>query len=94
MCEEADRLKTILSPQLYIDWASINETNVYYVDLGVSCSGGIMLPSQPTKENNETEEHYQGRLSKWRQKSTEAYMAWDEIKDEREQTIESFVTCL
>jgi hypothetical protein len=92
LCEETDRLKTILSPQLYIDWASINETNVYYVDLGVSCSGGIMPPSQPTKENNETEEHYQGRLSKWRQKSAEAYMAWDEIKGEREQTIESFVT--
>jgi len=92
LCEEADRLKTILSPKLYSDWASLIETNVYYVDIGVSCNGGIMLPTQPTKENNETKEHYQGRLDRWHQKSTEAYMAWDEIKDKREQIIESFVT--
>ena len=92
LCEDADRLKTILSPQLYSDWASIHETNVYYIDIGVSCSGGIMLPLQPTKEKNEPKEHYQRRLDNWHQKFTEAYMVWDETKDEREQIIERFIT--
>lgn len=58
----------------------------------VSCSGGIMLPSQPIKEDDETEEHYQKRFNIWRQKFKDAYIQWDEIKEEREKIIESFVT--
>ncbi len=92
LCDEADRLKSILSPKLYTEWATISENSDYYIDIGVSCSGGIMLPPQPFKEDDETEEHYQKRYNIWRQKFIDAYMQWDEIKEEREQIIESFVT--
>lgn len=92
LCEDNDRLKKVLSPELYAKWATILPDNIYIIDVGVSCCGGIELPKRPKREENETDEHYSPREQRWIEKFNVAYMAWDELKMQREETIETFVS--
>lgn len=91
LCEDNDRLKKLLSPDLYFKWTSISDDEIYTVDIGVSCCGNIKLPDRPEPYNDETEEHFESREERWKERFCSAYMAWDEIKMERETTIETFV---
>ena len=92
LCEDNDRLAKVLSSELRGKWSNIVPEQTYIIDIGVSCCGGIELPKCPVQNEGESEEHYSQRLSNWERKSTEAYMRWDELKLERESTIETFVS--
>lgn len=92
LCEDDDRLKRVLSKELYAKWVTISPDEVYIIDIGVSCCGNIELPKRPKREDDETDEHYSVREQRWMEKFSAAYMAWDEIKMKREETIESFVS--
>lgn len=92
LCEDDDRLKRVLSKELYAKWATISPDEVYIIDIGVSCCGKIELPKRPKQEDYETDEHYSVRKQQWMKKFSTAYMAWDEIKMKREETIENFVS--
>lgn len=92
LCEDGDRLKRILSKELYAKWATISPDSTYVIDIGVSCCGNIELPKRPRKEKGESDTHYLAREQRWIEKFNTAYMAWDEIKMEREETIENFVS--
>lgn len=92
LCEDDDRLKRVLSKELYAKWATISPDEVYIIDIGVSCCGKIELPKRPKQEDYETDEHYSVRKQQWRKNFSTAYMAWDEIKMKREETIENFVS--
>ena len=91
LCEDGDRLKRVLSKELYVKWATISPDEVYIIDIGVSCCGSIELPKRPKREDDESDEHYSVREQRWMEKFSAAYMTWDEIKMKREDTIESFV---
>lgn len=92
LCEDDDRLKRILSKELYAKWTTISPEAIYTIDIGVSCCGNIELPKRPDRIDNETSEHYSAREQRWKEKFNTAYMVWDEIKMQREETIESFVS--
>lgn len=91
LCEDNDRLKRVLSPELYVKWPSILPENDYIIDIGVSCCGDIKLPERPTRKKNETDEQYAIRENRWINNFNSAYMVWDEIKMKREETIENFI---
>jgi hypothetical protein len=91
LCEDSDRLQKILSPELYSKWDRIIPDEVYLVDIGVSCCGDIALPKRPKREVGETDDHYTAREQRWIEKFHDAYMAWDEIKMQREKNLEDFV---
>ena len=92
LCEDDDRLKQVLSKDLYNKWTSIQEDDIYVIDIGVSCCGNIELPKRPQQNNAETDEHYNEREQRWIKRFNEAYMAWDELKEKREETIRNFVS--
>ena len=92
LCEDGDRLKRVLSQELYAKWATISPDEVYTIDIGVSCCGNIELPKRPKRKDDETDEHYSVREQRWREKFNAAYMTWDETKMKRETTIGSFVS--
>ena len=92
LCEDGDRLKRILSKELYAKWATISPDAIYIIDIGVSCCGNVELPKRPDRKDDETDEHYSVREQRWTEKFNIAYMVWDEIKMQREETIESFVS--
>ncbi|WP_311650229.1 S8 family peptidase [Selenomonas artemidis] len=91
LCEETDRLKRVLSKDLYEKWHTIVQEMIYIVDVGMSCCGSIELPERPKRNDNETDEHYGAREKRWMKKSDEAYMVWDGIKMQREAEIEEFI---
>jgi len=92
LCEDSDRLKRVLSKELYAKWATISPDKNYIIDIGVSCCGNIELPKRPKRKDEETDEHYSAREDQWAEKFNAAYMVWDEIKMKREETIENFVS--
>ncbi len=92
LCEDSDRLKRILSKELYAKWATILPDTIYTIDIGVSCCGNIELPKRPDRKDNETDEHYFAREQRWMEKFNAAYMVWDEIKMQREETIKNFIS--
>lgn len=92
LCEDSDRIKQILSPELYSKWETISVDTIYIIDIGVSCCGNIELPKRPDRQKDETDEHYQLREQHWEKRFNDAYIAWDELKMERETIIENFVT--
>ena len=92
LCEDGDRLKRVLSKELYAKWATVSPDEAYIIDIGVSCCGNIELPKRPKREDDETDEHYSVREQRWMEKFSAACMAWDEIKMKREETIERFVS--
>lgn len=91
LCDDGDRLRRVLSQQLYEKWATIDDNTVYIIDIGVGCSGNIELPDMPKRNKDETDEHYNQRIATWQRKFSSAYMAWDELKMQREDIIERFV---
>lgn len=92
LCEDDDRVSRVLSQTLAEKWTSLTPEEVYCVDIGVSCTGGLELPDKPERSNGETDEHFAERLSRWEVRYYEAYAKWDEIKANRETIIESFVS--
>ncbi|MBV4420158.1 S8 family peptidase [Clostridium tyrobutyricum] len=92
LCEDNDRLKNILSKELYEKWDEIGDNDKYSVDISVSCTGGIKLPNKPFKGPEETGDHYKNRLNNWEKKFNDAYMKWDDLKSEREDIITEFVS--
>lgn len=91
LCEDSDRLKRILSDDLYSKWATISLDSMYSIDIGISCSGNIQLPDRPSRTKQETDEHYAKREQKWEDNFNKAYLEWDELKMEREDTLERFI---
>lgn len=92
LCEDGDRLKRVLSKELYEKWITISPDEEYIIDIGVSCCGNIELPKRPKRKDDETDKHYSDREQRWIEKFNAAYMAWDKIKMKREETIVSFVS--
>lgn len=92
LCEEEDRLKRILSKELYQKWTTILPDKQYIIDIGVSCNGNIKLLSRPSKQNDESEEAYKKREQNWQEKCRNCYMRWDSIKMDRETILENFIS--
>lgn len=92
LCEDGDRLKRVLSDELYEKWTDILPEALYIIDIAVSCCGNVELPKRPKQKDDETQEHYSVREQQWMDKFNAAYMAWDDIKMKREETIERFVS--
>jgi len=91
LCEDTNRLEKVLTPELYSKWATIEDEQIYLIDIGVSCCGNIKLPNRPKRARNETEEHYAPRKQRWEKKYADAYKKWDALKIQRENTIENFI---
>jgi hypothetical protein len=88
---ESDRIKRILSSELYDKWNSIQDEEVITVDVGVECSGNISMPEYPRKAANENVSSFNLRVSNWQQRFDEKYMQWDELKFQRENTLIKFI---
>lgn len=91
LCEDSDRLRRILSDDLYSKWDSIAEDSMYCIDIGISCCGNIKLPDRPFRDEQETDANYAKREQKWKENFEKAYLEWDQIKMEREDALESFI---
>ncbi|MEI3038395.1 MAG: S8 family peptidase [Victivallales bacterium] len=61
--EDNDRLKRILSNDLYNQWNTLDNNTVYTVEVSVSCAGIMTPPHLPQRANGETEDAYNARIA-------------------------------
>ena len=92
LCDDKDRIKRLLSENLYDKWDKILPESFYVIDLGISCCGNITLPARPQILDKETDEEYAVREKEWKQNFIEAYNKWDEIKIQREEELDRFIS--
>lgn len=83
-----DRLKRILSQELYNQWSTLDSGAPYTVDISVGCSGIGSPPTLPSQRTNETEDDYNARV---RQKIQQYQQAVDDLIMERQDQLETMV---
>ena len=87
---QTDRLSRILSEHLMALWQNIDEEQIYIVDIGISCAGTQEIPPRPVRGKRATDAQWAAKELEWSEKRSSAYNEWDDIKIEREDSIQRF----
>lgn len=87
---QTERLSRILSEHLMAIWHNVDEEQIYIVDIGISCSGTQEIPPHPVRSKRATDAQWAAKELEWSEKRSSAYNEWDDIKIERENTIQKF----
>ena len=87
---QTDRLRRILSEHLMNIWGSIEDDQLYIVDIGIACAGTQEIPTRPTRGKRATDAVWAAKEFAWSEARASAYTEWDDIKIERETAIQKF----
>lgn len=85
------RIDRLLSDSLRDKWHEITDAEIYTVDVGIECLGSTYVPLPPDQRANETDTNFDVRLAAWRALALQAQAAWDDLMEEREGDLISFV---
>jgi Subtilase family len=86
------RPEYILSQELLDTWDSIQDEQMYIVDVGIACVGSkSQLPDCPEPKESESDEKFNDRIRNWINKRDITYQAWDDIKSQREDEFTEFI---
>ncbi len=88
---QIDRLGRILSDQLMESWCNIDENQPYIVDIGIACAGIQEIPPRPVRGKRATDAQWAAKEFEWSERRASAYKEWDNIKIERESSIQKFI---
>lgn len=83
------RIDQILSDELREKWHLIQDGDELVVDVGIACY--VRISDQPGKNKDETDEKFQQRLQRWRDRKEQTEIKRDEIAIKREDEFEKFV---
>jgi hypothetical protein len=89
------RFTKMFGKKLMSIWETIMEDEKYEVDVSISCSGNVFtIDLPPERPIGISEEEYirSRKYKNWQVKYYEAYDLWDDLKSEREQQFENFIT--
>jgi hypothetical protein len=87
---QEERLQRILTERLFAELPVLDTDATYIVDVSISCQGNWILPKKPKKAASQTKLTPRRRPSGLR-RETRAYEHWDELKDERLETVQQFI---
>ena len=87
---QEERLQRILSERLFAELPLLDTGTTYVVDVSISCQGNWILPKKPRK-GRLTDKTYAKKEAEWCQARNQAYDQWDELKDERRETVQQFI---
>lgn len=87
---QVDRLNRILSDRLFSEWGTIADDQTFIVDVGIACAGSQDIPSEPKRGKRDTDASWAAKELAWSQARNAAYDAWETLKIEREEQIETF----
>ncbi|MFZ6654523.1 S8 family peptidase [Undibacterium sp. TJN19] len=85
------RIERILSESLLERWSTVHDAQIYTVDVGIECLGTITVPDTPEVKENETTEHFDARLERWRVQWRKAEFEWDDLMESRESQLIEFI---
>ncbi len=102
LANDTDRLSRIMSSSFMNIWATLEDDEIYTVEIAVSCSGTVPLPIRPDYPERDEEEsdanysskltEYRNRFENWQLKFYEAYEKWDKLASERQTSITTFIS--
>lgn len=85
------RLERVLSEPFLERWPQLLDQKNYTVDVGIECLGTITVPDTPELKKDETQEHLNARIAKWREKWNLAQAEWDDLMELRESQFLKFI---
>lgn len=85
------RVERLLSESLYEKWPSLSDSSKYIADVAIECLGTDTVPDAPELKEGESADHFESRLSKWREKWNSAQNCWDDLMESREYELRRFV---
>lgn len=88
---QTDRLQRVLSEQLFLQWHTIADNQMYVIDVGVACTGTNEISDMPVRGKRDSDAEWARKQSDWSQQRTEAYNAWETLCPERQSEIIAFV---
>ncbi len=83
------RIEQILSDDLRAKWGQIQDGDQVVVDVGIACY--VKIPQQPEREDDDTDEKYQQKIYRWKQKKEKLDLKRDAIARKRQTEFEKFV---
>jgi subtilase family protein len=84
---QTERLRRILSDDLFDRWSQPDDQQVFVVDIGIACTGTREIPKRPSRGKRDSDADWARKTLEWNQARNEAYNAWDEIRITRENEI-------
>lgn len=88
---QTDRLQRVLSERLLQQWPTIQDNQVYVVDVGIACTGTKEIPDMPVRGKRDTDADWARKESEWAQQRTDAYNTWETLCSERQSEVIGFV---
>jgi hypothetical protein len=85
------RIERVLSELLFEKWPTIRDVQIYTVDVGIECLGIVTVPETPELKKDETQEHLDARIERWRVRWREAQIEWDDLMESRELQFLQFI---
>ncbi len=84
---QEERLGLILTDTLLHEWATMADDSLYICDLSVTCVGNWEIPPKPSHNPRWKPETWARKENEWSSRRLEAYDKWDELKEQRLDTI-------
>lgn len=89
----ARKLEDILSLDLLEKWDTIQDEQIYTVDVSIGGLGlNWKLPERPKKNPEEDSEKYKSKVAQWREKQDRIEQKWQELLYEKELEFQNFVS--
>ncbi|CAN5407337.1 hypothetical protein BH09SUM1_BH09SUM1_11950 [soil metagenome] len=89
--DQTDRVQRILSDGLRRMWPGIPEDTIFVVDVGIACTGTKEIPDEPKRGKRDTDASWAKKQAEWAQLRSDAYEAWEQLCEERQRELLSFV---
>jgi hypothetical protein len=90
--DQQERLRLILSDRLLSEWPTMNDQDVYIVDVGISCTGTWQIPPKPKRGKRATDEQWARTEAEWAEQRLNAYIRWDKLREQRAEQVEEFIS--
>ena len=86
-----ERLRRILTEQLYSEWPSVKDDSEYLVDVSIACLGSWQIRKKPKRNPRWKPDTWARKENEWSNHRIEIYDAWDELKDRRLESAHSIL---
>lgn len=86
-----ERLRQVLSDQLYADWSKLEDNQEYVLDIGIACTGSWDLPRAAKPQKRWKPETVKRKENEWKAAVQAAQDGWLELQDSRLEDIQCIV---
>lgn len=83
------RAEHILSESLFQKWTTIEDNDIFTVDISVACY--MAMSDQPKKDEHEADQRYHEKLAQWESRIQQMQIQHSEMMDQREEAIYRFL---